>query len=966
MSKEKLMITPEDLSSIFQTYIPDNNTIFVFPTDVVMNSWIDWCVMNPDQSGVSAVSLDRFKAWDRFKSEFVCGQEENKTSIPSILRKLFVRNLIIQNSSQKFFKKIINPEFSDKATSFTDWFTKLLPSLKLWYTLRIEKNCDKELDDEDKDYLELYNRYSEFLQQNNMFEPSWINPDFSGSGQKVIVIYPELLEDYADYKNIFEESNDITIVSIPETLLFQQGPECLHFPDSRKELRRIMLKIRDLVEQKKVTYPEITLNVPSLDIYQPYLEREFEKYCIPYVIRSGRKLTVNCAGHIFEEMNDCHETGFSYDTVRTLLLDEFIPWKNDIVILKENLIRAGQQFRCICNYEELESRKTVDVWIEALSNTSQDNLRELNLYKTLKNDITSICEASTFKNLHKAWDIFKEHFLENDNFSEEANNILSRCITCLNELIDMEETYLNPLELNIDNAYDFFLNELKGKTYTPQSKLCGVNVYPYKLSAAANYKYQFVIDASQKNLEIPYKRLSFLSTEKRISLGLDKEDKFFNVSKAFIRLYSKGDCIFSYAENSFNGFAIAHNYLTENPDSDPLKELDEKDFILTEEKMFMEKKIPSNPCFTESQKNQAEKWFAKNKETVETDTDIDDTEELMKKVKFVLKENRNSDKICITQTDMKQFFPCPRHWLYSSVLKLGEDSLDSDLMSRFDIGNINHKLLEKFLNWCKESNGKKLPLTNEDGLFSDETTEKCIYDLMKTFVEQTITADYSMDFAKSPLTKVTLYSQQQKITDDIMTFLHTFCKPQEDKGFGGCTICSTEEWFSSSSQENKWNYSGRMDCVLSDDQEEIYIIDFKTYNAPPISSCIATEDDQLKDFQIPLYMKLWNENHESAKAENALFYSIPSLKSTIIVQPSAKKGRSHSVNSEEYERTLSVFDNYAADFFNHVENKQFTPETTDKNAPTYVEPFSHCSGCTYKSICRTVYSIKKGELKNDR
>ena len=55
-------IEPENLSLIFKKYLPDPNVIFVFSTDVVMNSWIYWCVVNPEISGVHAVPLKRFTA----------------------------------------------------------------------------------------------------------------------------------------------------------------------------------------------------------------------------------------------------------------------------------------------------------------------------------------------------------------------------------------------------------------------------------------------------------------------------------------------------------------------------------------------------------------------------------------------------------------------------------------------------------------------------------------------------------------------------------------------------------------------------------------------------------------------------------------------------------------------------------------------------------------------------------------
>ena len=151
-------VKPENLSEIFKQYLPDPNVLFVFSTDVVMNSWIDWCVCHEEESGVSAVELERFVSWDKFKGAYASVNQADKNVIPSLLRKIFVSNLIRRNANEKFFKKIINPEFAETAGSFTDWIAKILPSLKLWHDL-MEKAGDTGAagDEEDSDFEILYN-----------------------------------------------------------------------------------------------------------------------------------------------------------------------------------------------------------------------------------------------------------------------------------------------------------------------------------------------------------------------------------------------------------------------------------------------------------------------------------------------------------------------------------------------------------------------------------------------------------------------------------------------------------------------------------------------------------------------------------------------------------------------------------------------------------------------------------------
>ena len=82
------------------------------------------------------------------------------------------------------------------------------------------------------------------------------------------------------------------------------------------------------------------MNIPDLETYRPYLERELTKYCVPFVIRAGYPLIKNTAGQVFAEIQKCYDSDFSYDSVRALILDEYIPWKEEFSQVRQNLIRA--------------------------------------------------------------------------------------------------------------------------------------------------------------------------------------------------------------------------------------------------------------------------------------------------------------------------------------------------------------------------------------------------------------------------------------------------------------------------------------------------------------------------------------------------------------------------------------------------------------------------------------------------
>lgn len=948
-----ISIEPKEFGKTLAEFLKNPDYIFVFSTDVVMNSWIDWCVIHSDESGVSAVPLERFVAWDKFKGEYVKAKEEHKSSIPSILRKIFVQNLIEQNKKELFFKKIINPLYADSADSFTDWISKLLPSLFLFH--QMWQNSSLEQDDEVSDYELLFSKYSDFLNANNLFEPAWIIPDFSDSNKKVLLVYPEILEDFADYSAVFEKCPSITLVTLPKTSISDKSvsPLCYKYSDSRKELRRTILKIKELIDSEKASYEDITLNVPDLQTYRPYLERELENYCIPYVIRAGFPLTKNCAGVIFEEILNCFSSDFTYNSVKALLLDNYIPWKQEFDVLRENLIAEGQAMRCLCNYSENGSK--VDIWQQALSSQKEDN-RELQFYLNLKKDISAICKASCFQSIHTAWMSFKASYLAEEGFSESADKIISRCITELNALISIEQNWFEKAGLCVTNPYEFFVNEIKNKTYTPQNKAAGISVYPYKLSAAAAYKYQFVIDASQNNLEIPYKRLSFLNSFKRKLLNLTDDDKLYNASEAFIRLYAKNtpcdEVCFSYAENSFSGFAIAHTFLKiDKSAKEPLKALDNFDFIENEKNWLLNNQNDSNLVFSLAQKNQFLRWY--NTNIAKTFEPYKVCPSLRKKITSALIDERSKhienispsqkNKLVISQSDMKNFFPCPRYWIFSNILKLKPESLDTSLIQTFDMGNINHKILELFAKELMEQN-MVLPSVNSMGLFEDSTLA-FLKETITKLASKTIHDPYS-EYGKSPLTVKMLESQNESIVANIISFLQEFCK-----SFAGYRIKGVETWYSSSNPKRNFNLTGKIDCLLcsGDGNSTDFgwtIIDYKNTKGaiPAIKNTKVDDEGNLNDFQIPMYVTLIQENETVKDISLASFYAIKTGEKAVIIDNNDDKK-----NFKNFKPTLEAFEEYAQNFASIVEKGDFTPVNVD----TYED----CSVCNFKSICRYNYTV---------
>jgi ATP-dependent helicase/DNAse subunit B len=357
--------------------------------------------------------------------------------------------------------------------------------------------------------------------------------------------------------------------------------------------------------------------------------------------------------------------------------------------------------------------------------------------------------------------------------------------------------------------------------------------------------------------------------------------------------------------------------------------------------------------FSQQQKDQFLRWNIFNKNRYEEVQPYTTPSSLQKKIEYHLIENRNrhtpteqaDKKITLSQSDMKKFFPCPRQWIFSTVLKLEPDSLSTSLIGTYDMGNLHHKILELYGSYLMENN-LTLPMFDvQNGIIENQPE---LVSLINDFALQAI-RDPEQGFGNSPLTVQMLESQTAAITQTIIDFLKDFCNK-----FGGYKVKGVEKWYSGNNKDRGWNYTGKIDCILSagnssSDDLGWTIVDYKNTSGamPKQYQANVQEDGTLADFQIPMYITLMRENEKVQDISLAGFFAIKpsgSQKNTIVVD-AAKDAK----KIENYESTLEAFEQYAERFAECVKNAQYPLKDVDS--------FEDCSGCSYKSICRTNYTI---------
>lgn len=1001
------------IEDIICEFINEDNVKFVFPSTIAMETWSDWAIKHSEKTGCKAVALEKWIVWDSFKNEFAQIHDSRKNCIPETLRKFFVRSLLHENSclvkdgQESFLHPLINNSFAGNSLHFTSWLSAILPSLDLWKTKFTAKHKDSietallEDDGENKVYAELYRRYADFLDKAEMFDPAWVKLNDIDRRYHFIIFHPEQLKDFNDYKEKIEQAN-ATLVRLPHIQQDTEHPLCLLYPNARMELRRTILRIRELHEKKDVSWTDIALTVPDLKSYRPYIERELKNYCIPYAMRSGLSYTQNCAGRIFEEIKNCFENDFNLESLRTILQDGFIPWKD--AEINEEIIQTAIQTRSICSYRQ--AGKKIDTLEEALTekingeteklseiqqNESDieeeqkiENTREkleltkaaLDRYINLKKCLKSICTSKSFKAIKELWHSFETDFLMDEKiWPNDKDNILGICIAELTKYIAIEKDHSEKLKLKIEKPYDFFLDELNTKIYTPQKpkNIC-ISVFDYRAAADAYFDYHFVINANQKDIEVPFKELSFLNEKKRKELGADDNE---GATEAYIRLYAKtgrDHVFFSSSTDSFGGFAISHTFFNEinvlkNKDGDITSYLDDEDFFLNEKNYLLSEGQPVPGTITKLQQESFDAWKKRKSET-----QID-----MQKINSFLAEKANESLIygsstktrrCrITQTDLKNFFPCRRKWILKKTVHLKEESTSLDLMGHYDFGNICHKIVELIFEEYAVT-GKSLPI-----LQRDEDLEE-LYKKVKDATEKALTEKdkytKSDDFKNSRLAVSMLLAQKQILSDYMMDFMKQICQlPEASAGgkFGGYSVIGVEKSFSLGLSK-AFELYGKTDCILSgNDEQGDVIIDYKTGTLPELKDCYPDDQNNLNDFQISSYYKLLSEQPDAYDVQQGLFYSLKKtnekgnavFKKCYVI--SETPGKSKVLPAEEFkDKVVKLLDEYLEIFAETIESAKFEPLSANSSRRSAVKTYIDCPTCDYKDICRTTFTVAKEDL----
>jgi len=881
-------------NTIKQTFLNKNN-ILIFPSEIAASFWRREVLLSTE---VSAIPEESIISWDSFKEKVFISKAGSRP-VDSLVRKIFIRELLIENSEEPLLNFLIPREYSAFSEGFTRDFVKLLPLLPEFITSKAALGLKEGLL---TDFQNLWERYRRFLRENNLFEP--LEGSEGAQGQKeerYVLFFPEIIEDFAAFWSRLGTLHNLSIYKVRSI-----APEEIFQYDSvTEEIDMLILRLRELLEQGEDP-SKIVVTAGDLESLEFVLYESASKMGVPLSFHSGKPLAQYPAGGIFSRINKLKESGYSLSCMEDLFLDLSYPWKERETF--REIIKAG-----IDGFfpKDLYNGKG---WRETLLRSGRGDL-----FPTLQTFISSvnrILEAGDISSLSGEIYGFLSRSFDPSGWSEEMEKVLRFSLSLLGEI---ERTTASLKGIKVRDPFGLFLKLLEERIYVPKTRDNAIRVYPFKVSAGICPAHHFIINASQETTSAKVDVLPLLGEDIKARIGLRDSD----LRVQFLSLYSESGrrVRVSFARESFTGaqrgpgFLVAQSKVLEDPEKER-RDL----FFKGETRSWADSSGEPGgwiaPFFSEG--------FLWARETVFTEKGRDYFKEPVpeKDRRFYTNLLSREGKISLSASKMDSFFNCRFSFFLSYVLDL-EEFREFLFFDFREIGLIEHTLLQRLM----------LSIQNRDKVFIPENIE--FYREIALEILEEYFRDWKKERKGIPV-KPVFDSLKRRTLESLLTFLET-----EVETFPGFSLVAAEMGHRVDDFVEGISFFGRIDRI-SEKEGSAVLIDYKHSKIKAGKRLIPQTPGAQGSYQLPGYIFLGRDM--GLTISGASYYAVgEGSYQHLFGFPKSW------FQPEEIENLLETFRQSAGMMKKDLEEGVFYKrETMDPS----------CDYCPFRGVCRDRYVVR--------
>jgi len=906
--------------------LDDPGARFVFPSEVAAASVL---VAALAESGRAALPARRFIGWDAFKSEVFAGDRRGRPSSKPI-RAIFARVLARDNAKAPFLRSVVPLSAARASVRFAPSIASALPALR---------SVPEGSGDHVADWREIRRRYEAFLAERGLYEAAWLGREAARVGDRWVLVYPDLTEDWDDYA--------AAALALPgATALLSAELGAALVPAARfgtvvEELRAVLLRIRAEVEAG-ADPAGIAISAASPESVLPILEREAAIAGVPLNAREGRPLSESAGGRLLADAVALSRSRMSFEALRRLLLDASRPWKEPDAARR--LLDIGIRKHVVAPLPE-----GTDVWEASIGN--DDGARRL--YRGLRTAASRIADARGFASLRSAFDAFRRAFLDETAWTDRQNDEIARCLAVLDELEEAATAAGLPPD-SVPGAADAYLDQLADTRYLAVSDSGGIPVYRFPVAAGAMPDLHFVVNLAQGAAVAAARPLSFMRADERERLGAIDRD----LSSGLVRLLAvSGKQVFaSYSEDGPDGVRPPHPAIDARPPATlglgydracwlPNLESD----VLPATEVFPSQATSARAASATVFDRRGGDWTTGTPEAPAT---------MGASTTAAAKETQSRDGfLSLSATSIEEYQSCAFRRVFLRILSVEAVESGLSFVDNLLLGQIYHDAFGRLLRPLAES-GRSIvaPSASEssantesgdvEGAPAGESArpgKDDIENAMKSAIE-------AVAIERGPMAGILVETAAPCLQRNFSRAAANLLRTLD----GQVPVLVDDEELTAGLSIPGVRLHGRPDlvCVAANDdtRTRAVIVDYKKSKIPSKSQLEPADDGTVADIQIPAYTVL--AEAAGFKPESAYYLSIEhsdaSGKGLLLVFGSGSKP---AIPSEKLSLLRPALESAAARTAGIVERgDMFVPALRDRETT--------CQKCDLRSVCRARYAVR--------